>query len=138
MNWNSPLGISIYLAFATGVLSLSQAWVLGRPTLRWPRYLIALLASAALLAWGGSLVLDVGGGQGAARDDVRRALFISGLVIAAAAFGIGSLRRGAQAALEESLMARIRALYGTHFAVVFFGSAVALLVIVLVGLSHIH
>jgi hypothetical protein len=138
MNWNSPLGISIYLAFATGVLSLSQAWVLGSPTLRWPRYLIALLASAALLAWGGGLVLDVGSGQGAARDDVRRALFISGLVIAALAFGIGALRRGAQAALEPSLIARIRALYGTHFAVVFFGSAVALLVIVLVGLSHIH
>jgi hypothetical protein len=138
MNWSSPLGISIFLALSTGVLSLSQAWVLGSLTLRWPRYLIALLASAALLAWGGGLVLDVGSGQGAARDDVRRALFISGLVIAAIAFGVGALRRGAQAAMEHGLTARIRALYGTHFAVVFFGSSVALLVIVLVGLSHIH
>jgi len=33
---------------------------------------------------------------------------------------------------------RIGLLFGTHFAVVFFGSAIALLVIVLVALSHIH
>jgi hypothetical protein len=138
MNWNSPLGISIYLAFSTGALSLGQAWVLGSTALRLPRYLLALLGGAVLVGWAGGLVLDVGGGQGAARSDVRRALFIAGLVIAAIAFGIGALRRGAQAALEQSLLGRMRLLYGTHFAVVFFGSAVALLVIVLVGLSHIH
>jgi hypothetical protein len=138
MNWNSPLGISIFLAFSTGVLSVGQAWVLGSPTHRWPRYLIALLGAAALLAWAGGLVLEVGTGQGAARDDVRRALFIAGLVIGALAFWIGALRRGARAALEQSVIGRIRMLYGTHFAVVFFGSAVALLVIVMVGLSHIH
>jgi hypothetical protein len=138
MNWNSPLGISIFLAFSTGVLSLGQAWVLGGSALRWPRFLIALLGGAALLAWAGGLVLEVGSGSGAARDDMRRALFIAGLVIAAIAFGIGAFRRGAQAALEPSLIGRIRLLYGTHFAVVFFGSSVALLIIVLVGLSHIH
>jgi hypothetical protein len=138
MNWNSPLGISIFLAFSTRVLSLGQGWVLGGSALRWPRYLVALLGGAALLAWAGGLVLDVGSGQGAARDDVRLALFIAGLVIAAMAFLVGAIRKGAQAALEESLMGRIRMLYGTHFAVVFFGSSVALLVIVVVGLSHIH
>jgi hypothetical protein len=138
MNWASPLGISLFLGFSTSVLSLGQAWVLGSSALRWPRYLIALLGGAAMLAWAGGLVLDVGTGQGAARDDVRRALFIAGLVIAAVAFGIGALRHGAQAAREERLLGRIGLLYGTHFAVVFFGSSIALLVIIMVGLSHIH
>jgi hypothetical protein len=138
MNWNSPLGISLFLAFSTGVLSLGQAWVLGSPARRWPRYLIALLGGAALMAWAGGLVVDVGSGQGAVRDHVRLALFLSGLVIAALAFWVGGLRRGAQAAREESLKGRIGLLFGIHFAVVFFGSAVALLVIVLVTLSHIH
>jgi hypothetical protein len=138
MNWNSPLGISIFLGFCTGVLSLGQAWVLGSSALRWPRYLVALLGGTALLGWAGGLVLEIGTGQGAARDDIRRALFIAGLAIAAVAFGIGALRRGAEAAREESLIGRIRMLYGTHFAVVFFGSAIALLAIVVVGLSHIH
>jgi hypothetical protein len=84
------------------------------------------------------VVLDVSGGQGVARDNVRLALFIAGLVIAAIAFLVGAIRKGAQAALEGSLIGRIRMLYGTHFAAVFFGSSVALLVIVVVGLSHIH
>jgi hypothetical protein len=113
MNWNSPLGISIFLAFSTSVLSLGQAWVLGSPTLRWPRYLIALLGGAALLAWAGGLVVDVSRGQGAARDNVRLPLFIAGLVIAAIAFVVGAIRKGAQAALEASLIGRIRMLYGT-------------------------
>jgi hypothetical protein len=82
MNWNSPLGISLFLAFSTGVLSLAQAWVLGSPGGRWPRYLIALLGGAALMAWAGGLVVDVGSGDGALRDHVRLALFLSGLVIA--------------------------------------------------------
>jgi hypothetical protein len=138
MNWNSPLGISLFLAFSTGVLSLSQAWVLGSRRPRLPRYLIALLGSALLLGWFGGLVLDVGSGQGGARDDVRRALFVAGLVIAGLAFWIGALRRGAQVALESSLLGRIQALYGTHFAVVFFGSCAALVVIIFVGLSHMH
>jgi hypothetical protein len=138
MNWNSPFGLALFLAFSTGVLSLTQAWVLGSRHPRLPRYLIALLGSAMLLGWAGGLVLEVGPGQGAARDDVRRALFLAGLVIAALAFWIGALRRGAQVALENSLLGRIRALYGTHFAVVFFGSCAALLVIIFVGLSHMH
>jgi hypothetical protein len=78
---------------STGVLSLGQAWVLGSSTLRWPGYLIALLGAAALVAWAGGLVVDVPSGQGAVRDHVRLALFLSGLVIAALAFWIGALRR---------------------------------------------
>jgi hypothetical protein len=138
MNWNSPLGISIYLAFSTGVLSLSQAWILGSHTMRWPRYLIALIGSALLLAFAGGLILDAWNGQGAVAGAMRRALFIAGLVIAGVGFWIGALRRGAQAAQEQTLLGRMRVVYGTHFAVVFFGSAIALLVIVLVGLSNVR
>jgi hypothetical protein len=136
MNWNSPLGISIYLAFATGVLSVSQAWVLGSLATRWARYLIALIGSALLLALAGGMVLDAWSGQGRTHDTMRVALFISGLVIAALGFWVGGLRRGARATQESTLMGRAGVLYGTHFAVVFFGSAIALLVIALVGLSQ--
>ena len=48
MNWNSQLGIGLYLAVATGVLSAGQAWVLGTASGRRPRYLVAWIASSAM------------------------------------------------------------------------------------------
>jgi hypothetical protein len=138
MNWNSPLGIALFLGFSTGVLSLSQAWVLQSNSLRWPRYLLVWLLSGLLLAWAGGLVLEVDSGQGTVRDEVRTALLVSALAIAAIAFTIGARWRGTQVSAAGNLFGRFQALYGLHFAVVFFGSCAALLVIIVIGLSHIH
>ncbi len=139
MNWNSQFGISLYLAFSTGVLSAGQAWVLGTSSFRWPRYLVAWFGSSVVLAWAGGIVLALGsGGDAAVRTEMRLALFLSALVIAAAALWSGARWGSAEAARTGTFLGRMRALAGPHFAVVFFGSCAALLVIIVIGLSHVH
>jgi hypothetical protein len=138
MNWNSEVGISLFLALSAGTLSLSQAWVLGHVTERWPRYLVAWLGSSVVLAWAGGKVLDVGSGQGSVRHEMRVALFALALVIAAAALWSGAYWGGTQAARSKDFVGRMRAVAGPHFAVVFVGSSVGLLVLIVIGLSHIH
>jgi hypothetical protein len=138
MNWNSEVGISLFLALSAGVLSVSQAWVLGHVMDRWPRYLVAWLGSSVVLAWAGGMVLDVGSGQASVHREMRVALHALALVIAAAALWSGAYWGGARAAQAEDFLGRARAVAGPHFAVVFVGSAAALLVLIVIGLSHIH
>jgi hypothetical protein len=122
MNWNSRFGISLFLAVSAGVLSVGQAWVLGSAATRWPRYLVAWLGSSVVLAWAGGVVLALESADGSIRAEMRLVLFVLALVIAAAGLWSGAYWGGAQAAEAETFMGRVR----------------ALLVVIVIGLSHIH
>ncbi len=129
-----PPRVAIFLAVGTAALSIGQAWAMDAERARWIRHLMVWVLSSLLLARLARWVFEW------RAEDVQSGpmpFTIAALaaLISAIALGLGAWRAGASG---EPWGERIRRLGGVHFAVLFFGGAVGLLVVVLVGVSQIR
>ncbi len=129
-----PPRVAIFLAVGTAALSLGQAWALDSERARWVRHLIVWALASLLLVRLARWVFEW------RAEDVQSGpmpltLAVLAALTTGAALGLGAWREGARV---EPWGGRVRRLSGVHFAVLFFGSAVSLLIVALVGVSQIH
>ncbi len=129
-----PPRVAIFLAVGTAALSIGQAWALDAERARWVRHLIVWALASFLLTRLARWVFEWRPGD-VQYGPMPPTLLTLAALIAAVALVIGAWRAGASV---EPWRDRVVRLSRVHFAVLFFGGAVGLLIVVLVGVSQIH
>jgi hypothetical protein len=129
-----PPRIAIFLAVGTAALSVGQAWAMDSERARLLRHLIVWIFTSFLLTRLARWVFEW------RAEDVQSGpmpptLAVLAAFITAIALGIGAYRERARV---DAWGDRVRRLSGVHFAVLFFGGAIGLLIVVVVGLSQVH
>ena len=130
---NSKLGVSLLLTLFTAVLSAAQAWVLRGAPPRVVRYAVAWIVCTGLIAYGGQYFLWEGKSDPTGRGML--AMQISAGIITAVAFLVGGLVSRKKPP-GETWRETAGGLVGVHFSVALAGSAIALVVVILVTLAN--
>jgi hypothetical protein len=130
---NSKAGLAIMLALFTGILSGTQAWVLKGARPRFLRYAAAWIVCTVVIGFAGRYFLW--GTQPDRTGLGDMSVRVSAAIISALGLMVGAWRVK-DPEPEQSWRHVATELMGPHFAVVFFGSTIALVVIIFVLLGN--
>ena len=129
-----PPRVAIFLAVGTAALSIGQAWAMESDRARWVRHLIVWASASFLLVRLARWVFEWRP-QEVQSGPMPLTLAVLAALTTAVALGSGAWR---EVARVEPWPDRVLRLSGVHFAVLFFGGAVGLLIVALVAVSEIR